>query len=1166
MAPPAAATELSTLRGTSPLSHTRAAAAKSFRPKDLVIGSDTDSASEHDGSVGDSQFSTAPSSTVWSAYRQLDRHERFTSGADAVLQVAGQLSDNVFVYPLLQGPTPSADTNDDAAAELRARVVRLEIRSGAAAAIRGALAVGSSAAALVPSQTLPLFLPNLFEIAQRQQPAVFHVAAEAIRRDLAVGSSYEALYALQHSGAVLLNAATPQECHDLAVVAHVAARRLHKLVVHFYDGARVARELAKLQLLTPSALQTLSELEASSAVDVAVSTGAEVAEHLQLVMDDLFPVLQQQYRVFEYSGAADAETVVVVVGEAAAALQDAVAYEQMLGARVGVVQVRALLPWSHALFAQALPATATRVAVLENISPGAFAFQRGLLTQHVQVFLHATGRASDVVVTTGIYGGVFRNHGFSLGMARAVLHHAATATTRRSFVVAKSEALYEAALEATHVHVPQLDVVYGQRWELRDAGRDAYAKQFLFWGFDDESGQRGAPLEAQYRATLGLLQRNPATQVHALVTHAAPTARVTRAVSTLEVRLGLPGRSASLQQGVELADVTVVSRAELLRGFDVAATVKPGGTLLVHCGWKTSDDLIDEAPAFKARLAAQRATLLVVDVEELQTRVADDTIAAVAPHVAFLKAAALLDERVVFALLQREFPAEQHAELRAFVAAVWGEVVAIDYPAREWARLGRDDDDEADDEADEDNGNETERATEGEPLAPLAAIAPNKLSHSPATAAAAAAAVAGKRARPVSKHTTTAWQLVFRDAFDTRQDVRDHVTDVVRVTKWERLTPLDYERNVFHVEMDIRDTKIRYNIGEALAVFAHNDERDVVAFLQSYGVDPEALVSLPVAAKAKKGAAPAPPTEETLTYFQLFAQVLDIFGRPSKKFYQALAARATDEKEKDVLSRLLDADGKDEYKRRVDETLTFADLLTEFPSARPSMDELVALVPRIKPRHYSIASSMKLNPTSVHLLIVVHDWTTPSGRYRVGQATRFLSSIQPGQLLSVSVCSSVMKLPVNHADPIIMAGLGTGMAPFRAFIQERAFLKAQGVAVGPIALYFGSRHKAKEFLYGDELEQYEKDGLLTYLRCAFSRDQQHKIYIQDRIAEDKTLLADLLLRRNGHFYLCGPTWPVADVREALITSFIEEAGMDRKQANAYIERMREEGRYVLEVY
>ncbi|RLN95289.1 hypothetical protein BBJ28_00012254 [Nothophytophthora sp. Chile5] len=1087
------------------------------------------------------------------SHRAFEHEERFCSGSDAVLHVASNSSANVFVYPLLQGASKPQEDDESS----RARIVTLEIRAGAASAVRGALAVGASAAVMIPSQTLPLFLPSLFQIAQKSKSsaaAVFHVACEAIRPDMAVASSYEPLYALQHSGALLLNSASPQECHDIAVVAHVAAQRLNKLLVHFYDGARVARELAKLEQLTPSALETLASLESS------VNASQDVAEQVQGVMDDLFHVLQRQYHVYEYFGARDAEYVVVVVGEAAIALKEAAAYEQMLGAKVGVVQVRLLLPWSHALFARALPATVKRVVALENVAPSALTFQRGLLTQHLQVFFHSTHwqptAESAPVVVTGVYGGVFRNSTFSAGMGRAVLRHLATASSRRAFVVAKSEELYDAALvnaASESSQTPKLDVIYGEPLELE--GSAAYTKQFLFYGFDDVEGDAarvGTETSQLFTSTLDLLNKNPTTRVNAVVTHSTGSAAAARPVATLEVRVALDGgNSRTASDPVEQADVAVVTRAELLAHYDVARSVKHGGKLLVLAGWKTADD-VDERAAFKQQVAARDVQLLVVDTNELATRVEDDAVAAVALQTAFFKASGLYDEHVVLALLEAQFPAEKHATLRSFVAAVWGDVVALTYPTAEWLAATDVDADVA-----------------AQPLTALAGVATSKISFAHSQSSLVSASKAGGKRRAlseVSRETKTAWQLMFPDAFGARRGVRDHVTDLVTVTKWERLTPADYSRNVFHVEMDTTNTAITYRIGEALAVFAHNSEKDVLTFLRSFNVDPEALVALPVAEKKKKGEQVSIPSEETLTYFQLFSHVLDIFGRPSKKFYQALLARATDEKEKTTLTALLDADGKDEYKRRVDETVTFAELLEEFPSARPTLADLLTLVPRIKARHYSIASSMKMNPTSVHLLIVVHDWTTPSGKYCIGQATRFLSNVKVGQQLSVSVCSSVMKLPVNPEDPIVMAGLGTGMAPFRAFIQERAFLRSQGVKVGPVALYFGSRSKAKEYLYGEELDEYERDGLVTYLRCAFSRDQPHKVYIQDKIAEDKEILADLLLRQNGHFYLCGPTWPVADVREALIGSFTEVGGLDRRQANMTIERMREEGRYVLEVY
>ncbi|KAG7399959.1 hypothetical protein PHYBOEH_007479 [Phytophthora boehmeriae] len=1088
-------------------------------------------------------------------HHSFQRVDRFCSGGDAVLHVAGHVSANIFEYPLLQ-PTETKQTQQ-IRRNARARVVTLELRPGAADAVRGALAVGASASALVPSQTLPLFLPSLFQMAQnsiQSAPAVFHVTCEAIRRDMAVASSYEPLYALQHSGALLLNSASPQECHDLAVVAHVAAQRLHKLFVHFYDGARVARELAKVETLTEDALQTLTALEASA---TNTSLTKDVAEQVQNVMDDLFHVLQRQYRVYEYFGASDAEYVVVVVGEAAAALKQAAAYEQMLGGKVGVVQVRLLQPWSHALFARALPATVKRVVALENVAPSALTFQRGLLTQNLQVFFQSShwqpAAESAPVVVTGVYGGVFRNSVFSVGMGRAVLRHIGTSSSRRSFVVAKSEELYDAALvDATSEssQATKLDVIFGESLELE--GSAAYTKQFLFYGFDDvdaEASRAGSETTKLFESTLSLLNKNPSTRVNAVVSQSAGPEAAVRPVSTLEVRVALDGsNSSATSEPVEKADVVVVTRPELLAHYDVARSVKRGGKLLVLTGWKTSDD-VDERAAFKQQMASREIQLLVVDTNELATRVDDDAVAGMGPLTAFFKASGLYDERVVLALLEARFPAEKRAMLRSFVTAVWGDVVTLTYPSAEWL-----------------TATDVDTEVAAQPLTAFSRVATSKVPFANSANSVASGSAKRRSLADVSRETKTAWQLMFPSAFEARHDVRAHVTDIVTVTKWERLTPEDYSRNVFHVEMDTTNTAIKYRIGEALAVFAHNDEKEVVKFLQSYNVDPEALVSLPVAEKKKKGEPATGPSEETLTYFQLFSHVLDIFGRPSKKFYQALLERATDEKEKTTLTALLDADGKDEYKRRVDETVTFAELLEEFPSARPTLADLLTLVPRIKPRHYSIASSMKMNPTSVHLLIVVHDWTTPSGKYRIGQATQFLSGVKVGQKLSVSVCSSVMKLPANPEDPIVMAGLGTGMAPFRAFIQERAFLRSQGVKVGPVALYFGSRHKAKEYLYGDELDAYERDGLVTYLRCAFSRDQAHKVYIQDKIAEDKEILADLLLRQNGHFYLCGPTWPVADVREALVGSFMEVGGLDRRQANATIERMREEGRYVLEVY
>lgn len=151
-------------------------------------------------------------------------------------------------------------------------------------------------------------------------------------------------------------------------------------------------------------------------------------------------------------------------------------------------------------------------------------------------------------------------------------------------------------------------------------------------------------------------------------------------------------------------------------------------------------------------------------------------------------------------------------------------------------------------------------------------------------------------------------------------------------------------------------------------------------------------------------------------------------------------------------------------------------------------------------------------------------------------------------------------------QPIIMAGLGTGAAPFRAFLQYRAWLAAQSIPVGPTYYYFGSRYRTKEYLYGEEIEAFLLDGTITKAGLAFSRDGRKKVYIQHKMREDAHELADMLHNREGVFYLCGPTWPVPDVYEALVAALVEVEGLSAEAAGQYLEGLKEEERYVLEVY
>lgn len=410
--------------------------------------------------------------------------------------------------------------------------------------------------------------------------------------------------------------------------------------------------------------------------------------------------------------------------------------------------------------------------------------------------------------------------------------------------------------------------------------------------------------------------------------------------------------------------------------------------------------------------------------------------------------------------------------------------------------------------------------------------------------------------------------LAFREAYGTKNALRPDVgikTYVAHVREHRRLTPLNYERNIFHIEFDLGDSGLTYNIGEALGIHAENDSMEVTEFIRWYGLDPSAIVSIPSREDAD--------ILESRTVYQSLMQNVDIFGRPPKRFYEALSQFAKDDNEKKTLLALGGTEGATEFKRRAEvDTITFADVLMEFPSAHPEFHELVRIVSPMKRREYSIASSQHVQPHSVSLLIVTVGWVDPRGRDRFGQATRYLNALPIGAPITVSVKPSVMKLPPKTTSPIIMAGLGTGLAPFRAFVQERGYQRdVLGQPIGSVMLYLGSRHQREEYLYGEEWEAYLDAGVMTHLGAAFSRDQPFKIYIQDRMRQSMDMLREEYLRQEGAFYLCGPTWPVPDVTTVLqevveveeMSKGKEKRKIDSRRA---IETFKEEGRYVLEVY
>jgi sulfite reductase (NADPH) flavoprotein alpha-component len=284
--------------------------------------------------------------------------------------------------------------------------------------------------------------------------------------------------------------------------------------------------------------------------------------------------------------------------------------------------------------------------------------------------------------------------------------------------------------------------------------------------------------------------------------------------------------------------------------------------------------------------------------------------------------------------------------------------------------------------------------------------------------------------------------------------------------------------------------------------------------------------------------------------------VCDI-GRPSDAAVEVLASRAPNEDESQRLQAL--AEG---YPGAQPEDADLLDLLLAFPSARPPLQELVSALALLEPRLYSISSSPKVAAGEVHLTVAAVRYRK-HGRVRKGIASTFLAErAEAGGAVPVFVQPAHgFRLPAQDDLPVIMIGPGTGVAPFRAFLQER---RARG-ATGRNWLFFGDQRRAADFLYEEELTGYRRDGLLTELDAAFSRDQADRIYVQHRMRERSAELWSWV-EEGAHLYVCGASRMARDVDAALAAIIARQGSRTLGEAKAYLAALAREQRYLRDVY
>jgi sulfite reductase (NADPH) flavoprotein alpha-component len=373
---------------------------------------------------------------------------------------------------------------------------------------------------------------------------------------------------------------------------------------------------------------------------------------------------------------------------------------------------------------------------------------------------------------------------------------------------------------------------------------------------------------------------------------------------------------------------------------------------------------------------------------------------------------------------------------------------------------------------------------------------------------------------------------------------------LAKITENRPLNKPGSAKETRHLIITLAGSGLSYKTGDSVGVFPSNRPAEVDEILQRLGATGEEMVS-PAMLKL---AAPIPLREALTTRLAL--------AKPTRKALEVLLAKATGEADRRRLEGLLAPEAKDVLTAFLEQR-EFVDLLAEFPSARPTPQELVDQLRKLMPRLYSVASSGTVFPNEVHLTLAVVRYKT-NGRDRVGVCSTFLSDRAPtgAAVVPVFVSSSHFGPPADGAKDCIMVGPGTGIAPFRGFVQERAATGARGRNW----LFFGDQRKGTDFLYEEEWKEYLARGQLTRLDTAFSRDQLLKVYVQDRMRENAAELWSWL-QGGAHFYVCGDAKRMAkDVDTALHSIIAEQGNLTPTQTADYVKQLKKEGRYQRDVY
>jgi sulfite reductase alpha subunit-like flavoprotein len=362
----------------------------------------------------------------------------------------------------------------------------------------------------------------------------------------------------------------------------------------------------------------------------------------------------------------------------------------------------------------------------------------------------------------------------------------------------------------------------------------------------------------------------------------------------------------------------------------------------------------------------------------------------------------------------------------------------------------------------------------------------------------------------------------------------------------------DYNRDFRTIRL-AKSNELDYELGDALEIFPHNDPQKVAHFLHEYSPDFGESTVVKLHSYGING---------DISLGALFCYVLDLFGKPTKHFLQQLATFESDAEESKTMldPNFLAAAAKESG-------MTVADILLRFRKAQPPLPALLAMIPVIKPRAYSIASAPAASKDFIELLVLIETWWCDEGM-RYGLTCDMLRQLRIDNRIWCRIKAGSME-PPQPTQAVLCAGIGSGLAPHMAFLRNHVKAFEEGVKVAPFSLYFGNRFVAEEYLYQSELEEYARKYDWFKLHTAFSRDNpKKKVYVQDLVSLTDDARRLLYETPDGLLYVCGNRQLPKPLQNALVQSFSQhsEDAEEVQKASDAVEELFVRGRAQQEVW